>query len=97
MPVLKPRNNCCVIQKRTVDKRGSMYMPQQSIEGMEFVVVAVGPKVKDLVQGDKVLCTGVKGEDYAYLPGSNDLFIIKQENILLRFGEDGEEPRELQP
>ena len=81
---LRPRNDYCLIQIIDLGETpAGIAIPQISIEGKEFRVVAVGPQVEDLEPGDKVLMTGRQGIDYFPLPRSNDLFVIKQEHVVL--------------
>ena len=88
---LSPRNDYVVIRVRDVgESAGGVAIPEVSIEGKEFFVEAKGPDVTGLEVGNKVLCIGTKGEDYSYLPNQKALFIIKQSNVILIFGEEAQ-------
>jgi len=80
----KPRNDYVLI--RVVDlgsTPGGIVVSDYSIEGKEFVIVAVGEQVKGLVSGDKVLMLGTQGVNYFPLPNSKDLIVMKQEHVVL--------------
>ena len=83
-----PRNDYVLVKIVDLGKSpGGVLTPQAAIEGKEFFVEAKGPDVKHLEVGDKVLMIGVLKEDYAYLPSSKDLILIKQANIPIIFKE----------
>lgn len=44
---------------------------------------AMGPLVKGLEEGAKVLMLGMVGMDIAYLPNSRDLMLTKEANVAL--------------
>lgn len=88
MPVPFPRNDFVVVKVNTVDKVKGIAVPQNSLQGQEYVVVRVGPKVENLNVGDKVLLTGREGSDWSFIPNFDKLLIIKEGNILLVFKED---------
>ena len=80
----RPRNDYCLIKVTSLGLTPSgLAMPDVSVQGKEYFVVAKGPMVEDLAVGDKVLMVGSPNEDYAYLPNSKELLIIKQANIVL--------------
>lgn len=84
-----PRGNAviCRLIQLDKDKETGLYLPQVSQEGKQHVVVAVGPDVKGLEPGDKVLAMGTFRVDWDFLPGFRDLFIIR-ENLCLKFTEE---------
>ena len=90
--IYRPRNDYVLIRttQAGISKTGLAF-PDISLQGKEHIVHAVGPAVEGLKVGEKVLMVGKMGEDYAYLPNSKDLFIIKQANIVLVYEveEDG--------
>jgi NADPH:quinone reductase-like Zn-dependent oxidoreductase len=51
------------------------------MEGKEFYVEGIGPDVKHLKPGDRVLMTGKQGTDWSYIPGFTNLLIIREGNI----------------
>lgn len=86
-----PRNDWCVIAIRKVEVlEGAIAMPDTAQAGKEFIVVAVGPKVENLKQGDKVLMTGGSvGQDGAVeitfypLPDRSDMGLVRERNVAL--------------
>ena len=80
---LLPRNDYVVVRvkKRDVGPDG-VELPDSSLEGKDFVIEAVGDDVEKLKKGDKVLMVGTRGEDWAYLPRSSDVLVIKEANIV---------------
>jgi NADPH:quinone reductase-like Zn-dependent oxidoreductase len=81
----QPRNDKVLVRVLSIGKsEGGVALPEISIEGKEFVVEAVGPKVEDLEVGDRVLMIGKINEDYCFLPRSHELLVIPEKNILLR-------------
>lgn len=85
---VKPRNSFVVIKIVDTGFVGSVMTPQKSIEGKEYFVEAVGPKVEDLQPGDRVHCIG-NSQSVMFLPGSKDHFFTHEENVILVY------PREL--
>ena len=80
----RPRNDFVLIKIVDVgESPGGVAIPQISVQGKEFHVVATGPKVFDLHVGDQVLMVGKQGIDYYPLPNSIDLLVIKQEHVVL--------------
>ena len=64
----------------TIDKVGSLAMPQSSQEGRKFIVVGTGEKVKDVRVGERIIIAANPGEGSYYpIPNSNGLFVIKAE------------------
>ncbi len=79
-----PRNDYVVfrrVQRGTTLK--GIHMPDKSLEGIDHVVEAIGPKVEDLKVGDKVLILGKLGEDYGELPNQKGLYLTRQNNIAI--------------
>lgn len=82
--IYKPRNDFVLI--RIIDKGetdSGIAVPDLAIEGKEFVVEAVGPKVEGLVEGDKVLMIGQPGVSFFPLPKRKDLLVLQQEFVVL--------------
>ena len=65
-------------------------LPTTAIQGKEFVVEKVGDAVKDLKAGERVLMIGKEGEDWARIPGDNNLLLIKEPNIVLVYEADAQ-------
>ena len=86
-----PRNDWCLVLMVQLEKVESLHMPQSAIQGKEFIIEAVGPKVEGLKKGDMVLMAGKIGVDYYPLPNSPNLLVIRQEHVVLVFGEGVEE------
>lgn len=84
-----PRNDLVIVRIVYVNSVKGIAMPQSSIDGKEFHVVAFGPKVEGLKEGDKVMMTGNLNEHYHQIPGQSNLIIVKQECVLLTI--EGEE------
>ena len=83
-----PRNAMILVRRVQLGQTPKgIGVPDTSIEGVEHVVVAVGKKVEDLKEGDKVLINGTIGQDYAFLPNSKDLIITHDNNIVLKYEE----------
>ncbi len=84
-----PRNDY-VVFKRV--KRGrtitGIAVSDQAVEGVDHVIVVIGPKVQELKEGDKVLILGTLGQDYGQIPGSKDLFVTKESNVVLIYEEE---------
>ena len=84
-----PRNEYVLIRRVLLGQTpGGVLTPDNSIEGVKHIVEAVGPKVEHLSEGDDVLIIGTKGQDYGFLPNSKDLFITKESNVVLIYGDD---------
>ncbi len=59
-------------------------LPQQSVQGKQFYVEAMGEKVKNLAVGDRVQMVTYQGKgDFFPLPNDNSLLIIREEYIAL--------------
>jgi len=85
--VYKPRNDNVIIRVVVVEESRGIAMPQNSVQGKKYVVVAFGENVKELVVGDRVFLTGVQKVDWDFLPNSHDLLIVKEANVLTRIEE----------
>lgn len=81
---IRPRNDYVLVEIIEVGETDSgIALPQISIEGKEFHIRAIGPKVEDLTVGDKVLMKGRQGAEYYPLPGSNKLLVIQEQHVVL--------------
>jgi hypothetical protein len=78
-----PRNDLVLVKVVNLGEVRGVAMPDIAMQGKVYIVEAVGPKVEGLKQGDEVLIGGKANEDWAFLPSSKDLFITRQENVLL--------------
>lgn len=81
-----PRNDMALVRIVDIGQARGIAMPEVSIQGKEFIVVAVGPKVEKLESGDKVLMIGNVGDNYYPLPDCKDLIVIKETNCVLVTG-----------
>lgn len=83
---ITPRNDYVVFKRH---QRGTtlkgIHMPDKSLEGIDHVVIAIGPKVEKLAIGDKVLILGKLGEDYGELPNQKGLYLTKCNNVAVIF------------
>ena len=80
----RPRNDCVLVkQQLRPDEAGKISLPQASLEAKEFLVMAIGGQVQDLNVGDKILMAGSVNVDYGFLPGSTELLVIREKNIML--------------
>ena len=84
--IYRPRNERVILRRIQIGQtKAGVVLPDSAVEGKEYVVHAIGPKVEDLEEGDRVFITGVQNVDWAWLPGSHDLLIIHQMNVVLAF------------
>lgn len=82
--VYTPRNDYVLVQRVQLGKTPSgIAVSSASIEGFEHIVTAMGPEVKELALGDKVLVIGEMGKDYAFIPNSNTIFLTKEKNVVM--------------
>lgn len=79
-----PRNDFVLVRLSTVASNGGLILPQMSDQGMKWEVVAIGPKVEDLIVGDEVQMIGTQGEDLLRLPREKDLYISKEANVIYK-------------
>lgn len=79
----QPRNEFVLVRMTQKGEIGGIAIPDISAEGLEFHVVAVGPKVEGLKVGDHVLMIGRRNDNYWEVPSCRNLFIVKQEVICL--------------
>lgn len=75
-----PRNAYVLCRAEKV-KHGKLTMPDHSPEGERYVVVAMGPDVKDLTVGYEVKVMGRRDIEWSMLPGSMDHFCIHEKSI----------------
>lgn len=74
-----PRSGFVLIRVKFIDtNEQGVAVPQTSAEAKQYHVEAVGPGVKDVEVGDRVLMIGRPNEDYWQLPNSKDLILIKE-------------------
>jgi hypothetical protein len=88
---LRPRNKHVILYRELAsgnkdNGRTKLVMPQNAAEAWKWTVVAIAPDVEDLRLGDSVWVTGKLGVNYAPVPGSTNLFIIDEQNVLLVVG-----------
>ena len=77
----RPRNENVLIRVRDLGKFKGIAMPDTAVQGKEYIVDAIGPKVEGLLVGDKVFMIGEFKADYDYLPHTKELLLIHQRNI----------------
>jgi hypothetical protein len=84
MPLtFKPRNDLVVLRRDLVKRIGQVNVPENSAEAQKFYVVEAGPKVEGLKAGDRVLFGGTtRTGEVSWIPGTKDLLMTRQENIL---------------
>lgn len=95
---LKPRNDLVLVKVVKVGTSESCIpVPETSSEGERYYVAALGPDVKEgLNIGDRILFGGTPGGgEWTHVPGHRDLVMMRQENILLVYGEDYVPPKML--
>lgn len=81
----QPRNDYVLIRVTELgESPGGVALPDSAIQGKKFTVDAVGPAVIDLALGDEVLMLGSQGAQYYPLPNSKQLFVIRQEHVVLK-------------
>ncbi|MDE2095623.1 MAG: hypothetical protein KGL39_00070 [Patescibacteria group bacterium] len=87
----RPRNDYCLVRYVDIGKTPSgIATPNSSIQGKKFFIEAFGPDVEDLQVGDRILMVGTEKEDWAFLPNSRELLLIKQANIVMVYEGDDE-------
>jgi len=81
---LRPRGEYVLLRlKRPGQTPTGIAVPDDSVEGHTWFILAVGPQVGDLEPGQRVLIMGAVGQDIAHVPNQKDIYITKQQNILL--------------
>lgn len=88
---IHPCNDKVLVRMVRADLVRGMIMPDIAQEGKQYVVDAVGPDVKRLKVGDKVLVSGFQGQHWDFLPGFSDLFIVSEKDVPLTYEEVAEE------
>ena len=79
-----PRNDYVLLRRVVHGQTPSgIAVGDTTLEGIDHVVVSYGDKVKNLKEGDKVLIVGQHGLDYAFLPNDRELFVTKEQNVVL--------------
>ncbi len=84
------RNDWVLVRMQYVGNVKGIEMPQSAVEGKVFFVEAIGPDVKDLEIGEKIIMRGTRGVDYFPLPNATNLFAIQEEYVVLVFEEETE-------
>ena len=77
------RNDYCLIRMTQIGESNGIAIPEVSIEGKQFHVIAKGPKVEQLEVGDRVLMVGKLNDTYWEVPGVRNLLLIKEQNVVL--------------
>ncbi len=84
----RPREDYVVFQRiNRGETHSGIHVPDDSLEGVDHVVVAIGPKVVDLKVGDKIIALGKLGADYGEVPEHKKHFLTKATNVVLVFEE----------
>ena len=78
-----PRGNKVLLRSVKVDFMRGLAVPEASASGKKFVVVALGPDVTNLEVGEECMPIGQQKVDWDYLPGSNDLLVVNEGNIII--------------
>ncbi len=87
--ILRPRLDY-VVFKRVLRGQTSagIHIPDKSLEGMDHVIIAVGPDVEGLAVGDMVLILGEINKDYGPIPNMKNHYLTKQSNVCLIYERD---------
>ena len=81
---LRPRNEYVLIRGEKIEQLRGVALPDGSSESTRFVVVAFGPKVEGLKEGDEVrLVQSPRDPAISLRPQFPDLFVVKQESVIL--------------
>ncbi len=87
--MIQPRNDMVLVRIVAKGKTLSgIAMPDTAMEGNDFIVAAVGPAVKDLEIGERVMVIGRRGYEWDVIPGEKDLFLIKETNVPMVYREE---------
>lgn len=86
--IYQPRNDFVLFKMVDTGSVRGILVPERSAQGKERIIVAVGPKVDGLKVGDKVLAIGTAGMDLIALPNDKDLFLTREQNVVLVVKED---------
>lgn len=88
-----PRNDMVLIRKVKRDRLRGIIIPDIAQEGSVTIVEACGPDVKDgaALIGKIVLAIGTPGQDLVRIPGTNDMYLTRQGNVLVSVEEGTEE------
>jgi co-chaperonin GroES (HSP10) len=90
--VYTPRNDYVVLRRSNVGTtKSGIAVPNQSNEGRQYHVVAIGPKVEGLVVGDQVIFAATPDTMILQIPNTDDLLLIRQKWLALILSEvDGQ-------
>jgi len=89
--IYKPRGDRVLIERVDVGETPSgIAVPEASVEGFYHIVRAVGPKVENLEEGDKVLLVGTLNVHYAFIPNSKKLLVTREDCCWLTFQDEEE-------
>ncbi len=80
---ITPRKNQVIVRILIKDEYRGIKLPQNSPEGKLYVVVAIGPEVKNLNVGDEVLITARVGQEWQLIPGEPELVFNIEEHVPL--------------
>ncbi len=84
--MIKYRPRADFVLFRVIDlgrSEGGVAIPDISAEGKANFVIAVGPDVKDISPGDRVLIIGTPGQDVISLPREKGMMVTKAANCVL--------------
>lgn len=81
--IYKPRGDFVLFRAVKSGLHKGIAMPDSAAEDERYYVVAVGPKVEGLKEGDEVFALGRLRENWMLLPGTRDLVITRETNIAL--------------
>jgi hypothetical protein len=92
MLMFTPRGPFCVIRVTHIDTNAAgLALSQSSAEAKQFHVESIGPAVKELQPGDRVLMVGKRNEQFWDIPGHNGLMLVKEEAVSLVITETPDE------
>lgn len=79
-----PRGPFCVIRVSHIDKNAAgLALSQSSAEAKQYHVESIGPAVKEMQVGDRVMMVGKRNENYWDIPGQPGLILVKEETVSL--------------